>query len=114
MENEKENTVIEATDEDFEEKVLERSKKTPVLVDFWADWCTPCKQLSPILEDVTEEMDGEVALAEVNVDEAKNKAGEYGVRSIPNVKLFVDGEVQAGFVGSRSKEDVLDWVDENI
>lgn len=107
-------TSMDVGDEDFEEKVVKRSEETPVLVDFWANWCMPCKQLSPILEDVAEEMEDKIDLAKVNVDEADQKAKEYGVRSIPNVKLFVDGEVQAEFVGLRNKESVVEWIEENV
>ncbi len=100
-------------DEDFDEKVLEASKERPVVVDFWAEWCMPCKQLKPTIEEIGKERD-DIDVVKVNIDEADEKPQEYGVRSVPNVKLFVDGKIVDEFIGNRTKEDVLEWIDENI
>lgn len=107
-------TSMDVGDDDFEEKIIEKSREKPVLVDFWAGWCMPCKQLSPVLDDVAEEMGDSIDLAKVNVDEAEEKAREYGVRSIPNVKLFVDGEVVDEFVGVKPKSAIVNWLEGKI
>lgn len=106
-------TIVEAMDEDFEEKVLEKSKDIPVLVDFWAEWCAPCKPLGSVLEELAEERD-DFLLVKVNVDKAESKAREYGVRSIPNVKLFVGGEVEAESIGAKPKGVMEDWLEKNL
>ncbi len=106
-------TLKEAKDDDFDQKVVETSKEKPVLVDFWASWCMPCKQLKPTIEEIGKERD-DIDVVKVNIDEAEEKPQEYGVRSVPNVNLFVDGEVVESFVGNRSKEDINEWIDENI
>ena len=82
---------IDATEADFERAVLERSKELPVVVDFWADWCGPCKQLSPALEAAEGKRDGEVVLAKVDVDSNQALATRFGVQGIPAVKAFRDG-----------------------
>lgn len=107
-------SVVTVGSEDFDEKVIEKSKDKPVLVDFWADWCQPCKQLGPTLEEVSEEVSDKVTIAKVNVDDSKDKAREYGVRSIPNVKLFVDGNIKDEFVGAMPKEDIIEWIDDKV
>ena len=97
---------------DFEAEVLQSEK--PVIVDFWAEWCGPCKKLSPILEEVAEELDGEVTIAKVNVDEERNLGAMFQIMSIPNVLIFNHGEKVDEFVGLRSKDDIVAQVKKQL
>ena len=99
------------TDENFETEVLKADK--PTLVDFWAEWCNPCKQLSPILEEISNEMD-QVAFAKHNIDEQPNMPTKYGVRGIPTMLLFKGGELKATKVGATTKSNIVSWIKENI
>src|SRR6188472_254034 len=100
----------DATDATFEQDVIRRSHEHPVVVDFWAEWCGPCKQLTPVLETAIEGR--EVELAKVDVEANKALAREYGVSSIPAVKAFKDGRIVAEFVGARSRTAVDAFLDE--
>src|SRR6201995_3663588 len=96
--------IVPLTKENFDQQVLKST--TPVLVDFWAEWCGPCKMISPILDELADEYAGKVAVGKVNIDDQQNLATEYGVRAIPTLLLFHNGEVAEQIVGLRSKRDL--------
>ena len=100
--------------QDFRQDVIERSHELPVLVDFWAEWCAPCRMLGPVLESLAAQAGGEWALTKVNTEHHQKEAAEYGVQSIPNVKLFVDGEVLNEFVGAMPEEMIRKWLKDTL
>lgn len=102
-----ENTVA-VSDDTFQTQVLQ--SKEPVLVDFWAEWCGPCKMIAPALEEVAAEMKGKVTVAKVNIDENPMSPNQYGVRGIPTLILFKDGKPAATKVGAMPKSALKEWV----
>ena len=106
--------IFDIKDEDFQEKVTEKSKEKLVVADFWADWCMPCKMLAPNLEEVISEYSEKVDLAKVNVDEASESAERFSIMSIPSVKLFKNGEVIDEFNGAMPKESIKEWLEKNL
>lgn len=104
--------VKKVTTDTFRKDVIESDK--PVIVDFWTEWCGPCKKLSPILEEVAEELDGQVTVAKVNVDEERNLGAMFQIMSIPNVLIFNHGEKVDEFVGLRSKDDIVAQVKKQL
>lgn len=105
---------IEANDGNFEQVVIEMSKKVPVVVDFWAPWCGPCLMLGPTLEKLVEEYGGRFVLAKIDVSKNQENARKYSVMSIPAVKLFKEGKAASEFVGAMPESMVRQWLDKNI
>lgn len=100
--------ILSLTTENFEEKLAQAGK--PVLVDFWAEWCGPCKMIAPSLAEIAVELADKVQIAKVNIDESPELAAQYGVRSIPTLLMFKKGEVTANMVGAAPKNRLLDWL----
>ena len=103
-------STVKVTDESFEQDVLQAGK--PVLVDFWAEWCGPCKQIAPALDQISEELAGEVTVAKVNIEESPLTPGRYGVRGIPTLMLFRGGQMASMKVGAMPKAKILEWLAE--
>jgi thioredoxin 1 len=105
-------SIIHTSDATFEQDVL-RSEK-PVVVDFWAEWCGPCKAIAPILEDLAGDMGDEIRVAKVNIDDNPLTPTRYGVRGIPTLMLFKNGEIAATKIGNLPKSKLYEWVQESI
>jgi len=103
---------VAVTDDTFDAEV--RNSDIPVVVDFWAEWCGPCKQIGPALEELAAEYEGKVKIAKVNVDENMNTPAQLGVRGIPALFMFKGGEVTSNKVGAAPKANLQSWIDENI
>ena len=100
------------TDSSFEKDVLNSSK--PVLVDFWAEWCGPCRQIGPALEELSKELGGKIVVAKLNVDENPTTPVKYGVKGIPTLMIFKDGQVAATKIGAMPKQKIKEWIDSTI
>ena len=99
---------VKADQSNFQNEVLSADK--PVVVDFWAEWCGPCKMIAPSLEELSNEMDGDVRIAKLNIDENPDIAAQYGIRSIPTLMMFKDGEPAAVQMGAVPKQKLADWI----
>ena len=102
---------VKVTDDSFESEVLGSS--TPVLVDFWAEWCGPCKQIGPALEQISDELAGQVTVAKVNIDDSPMVPSKLGVKGIPTMMLFKNGQMTAMKVGAMPKQKILEWLNES-
>jgi thioredoxin 1 len=100
------------TDANFEAEVLQSTQ--PVVVDFWAEWCGPCRMIAPALEEIAKEMDGKVKITKLNVDENPGVAGKLGIRSIPTLMIFKDGKLAAQKVGAAPKGELSKWIAASI
>ena len=104
--------ILYVTDDTFEKEVINSSN--PVLVDYWAEWCGPCKMIAPILEEIASEYTGKIKVAKLNIDENPQTPPKYGIRGIPTLMLFKDGNVEATKVGALSKSQLTAFLDSNI
>ena len=104
--------IRQATDKDFQDEVL--SSELPVLVDFWAEWCGPCKMIGPILEELASEMEGKIKIVKVDVDSNSQTAMNYAIRSIPTLIIVKDGSVKSQHIGAASKAQLENFINQNI
>lgn len=104
--------IVQVSDDSFEEDVIKAN--LPVLVDFWAPWCGPCKMIAPLLDAIVEEYDGKITVAKMNVDDNNETPPKYGIRGIPTLLLFKDGNVVGTKVGALSKTQLTDFIQENV
>lgn len=99
---------VNISDQDFEKDVLKA--EGPVLVDFWAEWCGPCKQIGPLLDELSDELKGKITIAKVNIDQNPNTPQKYGVRGIPTMIIFKNGQVVSTKVGALQKSKIAEWI----
>jgi thioredoxin 1 len=104
--------IVYVSDDSFEEEVLK--SPGPVLVDYWAEWCGPCKMIAPVLDEIADSYAGKVKVAKLNIDENPATPPKYGIRGIPTLMLFKDGNVEATKVGAVSKSQLTDFIDNNL
>lgn len=104
--------IVYLSDDTFEDEVLK--DELPVLVDFWADWCGPCKMIAPILDEISEEYDGKLKVSKLNIDENPNTPPKFGIRGIPTLMLYKNGQVEATKVGAVSKSQLTAFIDSNL
>ena len=105
-------TILKLTDAEFENQVIK--SEIPILVDYWAEWCGPCKMIAPVLEEVALELSGKVLIGKLNVDENSQTPPKYGIRGIPTLMLFKNGETVGTQVGALSKNDLIKFIEDNI
>ncbi len=103
---------IKITDDNFETEVLKSAK--PTIVDFFADWCGPCKQIAPVLEEISDELKDKIKIAKHDIDNEPNTPTKYGVKGIPTMLLFKNGELKSTKVGATTKSNIIAWINENI
>ena len=106
--------IIDVTETEFNDQVIEASESKLIIVDFWAPWCGPCKQIGPALEEISDEMKDKVIIAKHNIDQEPNTPTKYGIRGIPTMLLFKGGELKATKVGASTKSNIVSWIKENI
>ena len=104
--------ILQLTDATFEQDVIRSSD--PVLVDYWAEWCGPCKMIAPILEEIANEYNGKIKVAKLNIDDNPQTPPKYGIRGIPTLMLFKNGNVEATKVGALSKSQLTAFIDSNL
>ncbi len=104
--------IAQVNDQDFQNEVL--SAQTPVLVDFWAEWCTPCHMVAPVVEEIAREKSGRLKVAKLNVDDNPDTARQFGVMSIPTLIVFADGQEKARVIGARGKEAILREIEPHL
>ena len=105
-------TIVKLTYSEFENQVIKSEK--PILVDYWAEWCGPCKMIAPILEEVSTEMSDKIIIGKLNVDENSQTPPKYGIRGIPTLMIFKDGNAVGTHVGALSKSDLIQFIENNI
>lgn len=105
-------SIVHVTDDSFEDTVIKA--EGAVLVDYWADWCGPCKMIAPILDEIAKDYDGKITIAKLNIDENPDTPPKYGIRGIPTLMIFKNGHVEATKVGAVSKSQLTAFIDSNI